>query len=204
VNPGPSGRIFGYVRTDLLDAYRRTLAFLDVRVAGTAAAQFSEPTPCADWDVEALLGHLATVIHHYTDLVSGRPRDAASPVPPITCDGYRDVFPRLASAAMTAWSQPGALERPCRLIRREMPGWEALSIHISDVLLHAWDLSVATGQDDAIDPVLAELALTALTDLLRLDDLRGSFFAPATTPPASDIQSRLLAYSGRTPGIARR
>ena len=196
--------MFGPVRTDLLDAYRQTLAFLDVRVAGTAGAQFSEPTPCADWDVEALLGHLATVIHHYTELVSGRTRDAASPVPPITREGYRYVFPPLASAAMTAWAQPGALERPCRLIRREMPGWEALSIHISDVLLHAWDLSVATGQDDAIDPVLAELALTALTDLLRLDDLRGSFFAPATTPPASDIQSRLLAYSGRTPGIARR
>jgi uncharacterized protein (TIGR03086 family) len=167
-------------------------------VAGTAGEQLSEPTPCADWDVEALLGHLATVVHHYTDLASGRTPDAASPVPAITRDGYRGIFPPLAMAAMSAWEQPGALERQCRLVAREMPGWEALSIHISDVLLHAWDLSVATGQDDTIDPVLAELALATLTDLLRLDDGRGRFFAPATTPPGSDIQSRLLAYAGRT------
>jgi uncharacterized protein (TIGR03086 family) len=186
------------VRTDLLDSYGQTLAFLDVRVAGTAREQFSEPTPCADWDVEALLGHLATVIHHYTDLASGRAPDAVSPVPSITPDGYRGVFPPLASAAIAAWAQPGALERPCRLVKRERPGSEALSIHISDVLLHAWDLSVATGQDGTLDPVLAELALVTLTNVLRLDEGRGRFFAPATAPPGSDIQSRLLAYAGRT------
>jgi uncharacterized protein (TIGR03086 family) len=190
--------MFGAVRSDLLDSYGQTLAFVNARVAGTADDQFTEPTPCADWDVEALLGHLGTVLHHYTDLALGQSRGARGPVPVLIRGGHRQVFPSLASAAVAAWSQPGALERQCPHPMGKMPGSQALTIHISDVLLHGWDLAVATGQDDTIDPFLADLALATLRDVLLLDDGRGRFFAPALTPQGSDIQSRLLAYAGRT------
>ena len=81
-----------------------------------------------------------------------------------------------------------------------MPGRQALSIHTTDVLLHGWDLAVATGQDDVIDPELAGLGLATLRDILRLDDGRGRFFAPALARrPGTTRQSVLLAYAGRHP-----
>jgi uncharacterized protein (TIGR03086 family) len=182
---------------DLLDAYKQTLAFVGARVEGTAAAQFGDPTPCSAWDVEALLGHVVTVIRHYTILSSGGPRGTANPVDAIADGQYPRVYAALADEAIAAWSQPGALERPCHHVMGTMPGRQALSIHITDVLLHGWDLAVATGQDDTLDPELAGLAVATLRDILRLDEGRGTFFAPALLPPGADVQSRLLAYSGR-------
>jgi len=182
---------------DLLDAYGRTLAFVGARVAGTSDAQFADPTPCSDWDVEALLAHITSVIHHYTALASGQARETIT-VPPADARSARDGLPTLVSAATAAWAQPGALEDPCGHVMGSMPGSRALSIHVTDLLLHGWDLSVATGQDDTLDPELAELALATLRDVLLLDDGRGRFWAPALTARGTDIQSRLLAYAGRS------
>ena len=184
--------------SDLLDAYGRTLAFVSARVAGTSDAQFADPTPCSDWDVEALLAHITTVIHHYTALASGQAREAISFPPALAGGAPRDVLPVLVSAALAAWAQPGALEDPCAHVMGKIPGSRALSIHVTDLLLHGWDLSVATGQDATLDPALAELALATLRDVLLLDDGRGRFWAPALTAHGSDVQSRLLAYSGRS------
>jgi uncharacterized protein (TIGR03086 family) len=186
----------------VLDAYGQTLDLVEARVAGVTAEQFARPTPCSDWDVELLLGHLAFVIEHYAALPSGQPRPAGpaapTPAPALDQSSLVPTFTSLASAAVAAWSQPGALERPCHHVMGEMPGWQALSIHISDVLVHVWDLSVATGQDDTLDPALADLALATLRDVLRLDEGRGRFFAPALTATGTDVQSRLLAYAGRS------
>ena len=164
------------MRTDVLDAYGQTLAYVHARVAATGDEQYNDPTPCSDWDVEALLEHVTSVIQHYMALPGG-PNDPL-PGPAARHGPYRQIFPPLASAAVAAWSQPDALERTCHHVMGDMPGWQALSIHVSDVLLHGWDLSVATGQDDTIDPVLADLALATLRDVLCLDQGRGRFSRP--------------------------
>jgi uncharacterized protein (TIGR03086 family) len=183
-------------RVDVLDAYKRTLAFTGARVAGTQRDQFGDPTPCSEWDVEALLGHIVSVIRSYSVLPSGG-HTTAGAVDPIADGQHPQVYAALTQEAIAAWSQPGALERPCHHVMGTMTGGQALSIHTTDVLLHGWDLAVATGQDDTIDPELAGLAVATLRDVLHLDRGRGRFFAPALPPPGADVQSALLAYAGR-------
>jgi len=182
---------------DLIDAYKETLAFAGARVSGTRAAQFADPTPCSAWNVEALLGHMMTVIAHYSALPLEGGHPTTNPVDVITDGQHPRVYAALADEAIGAWSQPGALERPCHHVMGTMSGARALSIHTTDLLLHGWDLAVATGQDDTIDPELAGLAVTTLREILRLDEGRGTFFAPALSPRGPDVQSRLLAYAGR-------
>jgi uncharacterized protein (TIGR03086 family) len=184
---------------DLLDAYRQTLGFVGARVAGTRIEQFGDPTPCSAWDVEELLGHVLMVISHYRLLASGAGHRPATPVEAIADGQLERLYAAAAREAMAAWSEPGALDRDCRHVMGTMPGRQALSIHTTDVLLHGWDLAVATGQDDLIDPDLAALALGTLRDVLRLDDGRGRFFGPALAPAGEDAQSVLLAYAGRRP-----
>jgi len=181
---------------DLLEAYTQTLAFTGARVAATRPEQFGDPTPCSEWDVAALLDHILSVISSYSVLPTGG-RAVAAPVETTTDGQHPRVYATLAREAIAAWSEPGALDRPCHHVMGVMPGGRALAIHTTDVLLHGWDLAVATGQDATIDPELAGLATATLRDVLHLDKGRGRFFAPALTSPGGDPQSVLLAYAGR-------
>ena len=181
---------------DLLEAYKQTLTFTGARVAATRPEQFGDPTPCAEWDVAALLGHILSVIDSYRVLPTGG-HAAATPVDLIAEGRHQQGYATLARAAVAAWSEPGVLDRPCHHVMGVMPGGRALAIHTTDVLLHGWDLAVATGQDATIDPELAGLATATLRDVLHLDKGRGRFFAPALPSPGGDPQSVLLAYAGR-------
>ena len=183
-------------RVDVLDAYQRTLAFTGARVGGCRVGQFGDPTPCSEWDVEALLGHILSVISSYSVLPAGD-HAAARPVASIADGQHEQVYAALARDALAAWTRPGALERPCPHVMGVMPGARALAIHTSDLLLHGWDLAVATGQDATIDPELGELALATLRDVLHLDKGRGRFFAAALPTSGADVQHVLLAYAGR-------
>ena len=136
------------------------------------------------------------MISSYSALPTGG--HAVAPPVEATADGHHpEAYATLARDAIKAWSEPGALDRPCHHVMGVMPGGRALAIHITDVLLHGWDLAVATGQDTTIDPELAGLATATLRDVLHLDKGRGRFFAPALPSPGGDPQSVLLAYAGR-------
>jgi uncharacterized protein (TIGR03086 family) len=80
-----------------------------------------------------------------------------------------------------------------------MPGRLALGIHAADLLIHGWDLAVASGQAADIDPELARFALDVEQQFLS-DDLRGPdgpFGAAIPTSDSASPQERLLAFVGR-------
>jgi uncharacterized protein (TIGR03086 family) len=79
---------------------------------------------------------------------------------------------------------------------------DALAFHHADLLLHGWDLCVATGQDDTIDPDAAAMALRALTTTTPIPDAlrdEGVFGAVRDVDAGSGVADRLLAFSGRSP-----
>ncbi len=66
-----------------------------------------------------------------------------------------------------------------------------------DVLIHGWDLAVASGQDTTLDPTLVDAChkvVTPQADLLRASGLFGEQIEP---PDTGDAQARLLAALGR-------
>jgi len=81
-----------------------------------------------------------------------------------------------------------------------MPLGEAIDrFYTSDVFMHTWDLSRATGQDDTLD---ADLCVELLAGMQPIEDLmRGSEqFGPAVpVPEDADPQSRLIGFIGRDP-----
>ncbi len=67
------------------------------------------------------------------------------------------------------------------------------------MLVHGWDLAVATGQDATLDPRLAAACLDVVkpqADMLRAS---GAFGSQIDTPPGADPQTRLLHLLGRRP-----
>lgn len=72
-------------------------------------------------------------------------------------------------------------------------------VYIGDVFLHRWDLARATGQDETLDP---ERCARMLAGMEPMDEVmrRSGHYGPRVAVAAdADVQTRLLAFIGRTP-----
>lgn len=80
------------------------------------------------------------------------------------------------------------------------PGQASILINLGEVLIHNWDLAVATRQLYTLDPELAELVY-GLYSSIPLDALRagGQFGPEVPIPSDAPVADRLLGLLGRQP-----
>jgi uncharacterized protein (TIGR03086 family) len=81
-----------------------------------------------------------------------------------------------------------------------MPLEQAIDmIYTSDVFLHRWDLARATGQDETLDP---DKCAAMFEGMLPMDEVlrqSGQYGPRVDVPDDADVQTKLLAFIGRTP-----
>src|SRR4051812_1186281 len=132
-------------------------------VAGVSPAQLADPTPCTDFDVRALLGHLVGVLRRVTSVASGAPAIGhAALVTDVPDDGW-DLAARTALRDVEmAWADPAVLDREMRLPFGILPGAATLAAYTGEISTHTWDLAVATGQSPAWDEQVLAGALGAV------------------------------------------
>ncbi len=178
--------------------HRQALNSTRAFVAGITSTQWSNPTPCDDWDVRSLVNHIVVGNLWAAELAAGR--------------GIHDVGDRLdgdhlgalplesydqsAKAAAEAFEAPGALDAPCSVSYGPIPGSVYAGHRFVDVLIHGWDIAIATGQM----PALAQQLVDACWDVInpQLSDLQSSgMFGSPETSAATDPQLRLLETLGR-------
>jgi uncharacterized protein (TIGR03086 family) len=105
-----------------------------------------------------------------------------------------------AVAASTAsFAADGALDRTVHLSYGDRPAREYCREMVLDLAVHAWDLARATGSDERIDPDLVLLAYGHLAPIVHLWQDAGVFGPPVPVPDDADLQTRLLAMTGRQP-----
>ena len=170
-------------------------------VAAVSPAQLQDPTPCTEYDVRALLGHVVAVLRRVTSVAAGIP--ATGPAPLVT-DVADDGWGAAARAALgeleTAWSDPAVLGREMRLPFGTVPGAAALAMYTGEVSTHTWDLAVATGQSPAWDDGILTGALAAVRSKLPAERGPGiPFAAPVAVPDDAPAIDRLVAWQGRDP-----
>jgi uncharacterized protein (TIGR03086 family) len=167
-------------------------------VAGVGADQWSHPTPCAAWDVRALVNHVVTGNWWAAELAAGRTIDDVG----TRLDG--DVlesdptgsYDASASAAAAVFLEPGAMQRACAVSYGPVPGEVYCGHRILDVLIHGWDVAKATGQDTGLPGDLVEACIEIVTPQAEM--LAGSgMFATGVEAASPDPQTRLLAMLGR-------
>ena len=94
------------------------------------------PTPCTEWDVAALLDHMALGPAHLL-FAAG-----------VEADGPSWPDPRSIERCVEALRSPGALERRCAApTGLQLSLAEVASGTTMDQLIHTWDLAVGTGGD---------------------------------------------------------
>jgi len=115
------------------------------------------PTPCAAWDVRALLAHLIGGNLRWAALTQGEPlrREPGrgeGPRPDLLGDDPAGAYRRSATLLAEAWQDPALLDQSFELPVGVMAGRAALGAHLVETVAHAWDLARATGQQPAFDP----------------------------------------------------
>ena len=158
---------------------------------GVQLHHLQNPTPCAEWNVQALMDHLVDGAARTAATLSGAEPTARSG------DGTAEEFEAAIGKALELAREPGTTDKIVKGFRGDVPAGELLTAFFMDTLIHGWDLAVATGQDTAMPADLVE-ACYAIYDP-RKEGLRGgSAFAPEVEAPGdASTQVKLLAILGR-------
>jgi len=182
---------------DLQPAARRTADL----IGSLADDQLVRATPCVTLCVGDLVDHLGAFAVAF---VGAAHKDGGGSSPPPPADGanleqgWRERIGRDLAALADAWRDPQAWEGVTVAGGVELPAEVIGVIALDELVVHGWDLAVATGQ--AYEPeagdVDAALALVASFDAPRDGELFGPVVPVADGAPPLD---RLLGLTGRDP-----
>src|SRR4051794_15475789 len=136
--------------------YRDALAWVRDLAAHVPAARLTGPTPCPEWDVRGLLGHLvATVDRARVIGEGGDPNVMPRVVAGVADDEWVDALAAAEDKAAAVWADDARLDALVTVPWGQVPGRAALFGYLREALVHGWDLAVATGQDVEADPATA-------------------------------------------------
>jgi uncharacterized protein (TIGR03086 family) len=198
-----------------VDRLTRALDATEALIAAVRDDQWSNPTPCPEWNVRAVVNHLVSGNRMFADILRGAP-----PAELENLRRMRDVdqlgddpvraYREAGAALRAAFSQPGVLEGVFQVPAGRVPGAVMLHLRITELLVHGWDVARATGQPARLPDDLAEEELAFSRGRSAPDVPRtGHPFGPAQAV-ADDAPAivRLAAYLGRpvttmVPGMDR-
>ncbi len=171
-------------------------------------AELAAPTPCVEWDVRALLWHLAGSVADLeaglrTGFLDGDGRE--DPVAALqrrearlAGDDPLGVLRDRAAGLLCACYSGGPAERFVLVDGLPLPAGLVACTGAVEIAVHGWDVSAALGRGGAIPPGLAT-RLLALCPLL-VASREGLFAAAVPISPGASPGDRLVGYLGRDPG----
>ena len=181
------------------------------RVAALLAAipddALDRPTPCPEYTVVDLVDHVCglTVAFRLAATkdngADGAPSGDGSSLP----DGWRnDAAVNLANLA-GAWRNPDAWTGMTQAGGVDLPGEVAGLVALNELVIHGWDLAVASGLPYDPDLAAVEATLAFLTpDPDSASDGDGApgglFGPPVPVPHGAPAIDRAVGLAGRNPG----
>jgi uncharacterized protein (TIGR03086 family) len=181
--------------------FSRAVALAGTVIAAVKPDQFDRPTPCPEYDVRHLTGHLVGVLHRVATV--GRGQDAST-VPVVVeqsaDDRWLEHWTEAAHDVRAVWDDPSILGRQLVLPFATLPGAAVMGIYTSEVTVHTWDLATATGQQPAWDDAVVAFGLAAMRQALpaeRTPEL--PFAAVVAVPDDASTIDQLVAWNGRRP-----
>ncbi|MPQ96441.1 TIGR03086 family protein [Modestobacter sp. I12A-02628] len=171
-------------------------------VDGVRDEQLGAPTPCAATSVAGLLDHLLGLTHAFRLAAAGQPmpgpaHGSAAALPAI----WRALLPHQLDVLAQAWAAPEAWLDSGHPGHAPLPAGVLGLIALDELVVHGWDLAVATGQEHRPDPVATQLCLAFLVDYeSAAPDAFAAMFGPRVPVPGDAPGfRRLLGQTGRDP-----
>ena len=189
---------------DLTTTFLTAQAAFTERVHAVTPDQWRLGTPDAQWTVADLVGHLVDEHRWAAPLLAGLDMDAARVVvaglEPAGADGTGLVraWDQAAASSAGAFGADGALTGSVAITRGSVPAVEYLEEMVLDLIVHAWDLGVATGYPGPL-PAGPVAAIYPLAQAIVDRTPAGMFDPPADVGADAPLIDRLVALTGRRP-----
>ncbi|MEU6572802.1 TIGR03086 family metal-binding protein [Streptomyces sp. NPDC046805] len=171
---------------------------------GVTDEQLSAVTPCGDYAVGNLLGHLVGLSVAFRDAgrkAFGPTTDTAPDVAvPDVGPGWREALPAALDELAEAWGNPDAWAGMTRAGGVDLPGAVAGAVAADELVVHGWDLARATGRPYMPDPAALQAAYGFLRAAADDPSRRGSIFDPVVAVPEdAPLLDQMVGLSGRDP-----
>ncbi len=186
--------------TDPRPLYREALTWTTGLIENVREDQLTASTPCADFDVRTMLGHLVATVERARVIgEGGDPATVPLVVTDIPDEGYADAYRSAADRMWPVWTDDSRLDATVTAPWGTVPGRAAIWGYINETLVHGWDLAVATGQPSETRPELAEAMLAVAQRAIPAEPRGGHVpFADVVEPhPTAGPTERLVNWSGR-------
>ncbi|WP_406270062.1 TIGR03086 family metal-binding protein [Nocardia sp. NBC_00881] len=161
-------------------------------------------TPCAEWNLQALLEHMITQNHGFAAAARGSDDPGLWTVRPAT-DPVAD-YRASADDVVAAFAAEDVFERAL-LLPEMLPGYGfpaglAITFHLIDSVVHAWDVAQSIGEAITLDEDLGREALRVALAVPNGPERSapGAAFAPGlVVPDETPVLDRILLLLGRSP-----
>ncbi|WP_129665553.1 TIGR03086 family metal-binding protein [Phytoactinopolyspora endophytica] len=189
-----------------LEPATRMLADL---VQGIGDDQLSAPTPCSETSLGDLLDHVDGLSLAFAAAAAKTPLDGGSqgPSADVSCLGsdWRRRIPERLEALGKAWHEESAWTGMTEAGGVEMPGEVAGLVVLDEVVVHGWDVAVASGQAFTCEPDLLQ-AVHEFVEASVAENPQGSpglFGPPVPVGRDAPLLERVIGLTGREPSWRR-
>lgn len=175
--------------------YRRLAAAFTAKVEGVTGDAWDNQSPCEEWTARDVVAHVAEATGMFLGFVGLE----APPGPDAAGDPLGSWI--VARDAMQA-----ALDDPAvagaefeGMLGRQSLASAADRFLCTDLVVHNWDLSRATGQDEHLDPADVADVVAAMEPLAPTMRRPGVIGPAVDASEGADAQTRMLCFLGRRP-----
>lgn len=185
------------IPTDPAGEHRAIAGTFTRTIRGVAPAQWSGPTPVAEWEVRDIVRHL---LEWFPDFLAGG-SDVRLPEGPSVDDDPLAAWEHHAAAVQAVLDDPASATTSFAHPRLpEMPLPEAVAqFYTNDIFMHTWDLARATGQDDTLDADRCRSMVEAMEPMDQLLRQSGQYGPRVAVAEDASWQDRLIGFIGRDP-----
>ncbi|MCP3816871.1 TIGR03086 family metal-binding protein [Streptomyces sp. A3M-1-3] len=153
--------------------------------------QLESRTPCDQFTVAELLGHLSGVLAGSERAARNLPQTAEAP------EATPNAVADQAAKTAAAWADPAAYQGMTEFGPGEMPAQAAAAITLQELALHGWDLARATGRDFAVSEEAAQAVLGVVGQIAEQARGTGAYGPALEAPADAGAFAQALAASGR-------
>jgi uncharacterized protein (TIGR03086 family) len=169
-------------------------------LAGVPDARLGDPTPCEATSVAALLDHLVGLTAAFTRAAGKQPGGTASADPAALAADWRTRLPVQLDELAAAWREPGAWDGEAEAGGVVMPAAAMAVVALDELVVHGWDLAVATGQEYRPDEESVRRSLGFAESVGEDPESRAGLYGPVVPVPSdAPLLDRLLGATGRDP-----
>ncbi len=182
-----------------MEALNRSFESTRAILAKVQPGDLDAATPCASWDVSALVNHFVGTARWWAAIVTG-----AGAVDEVgySAGDFVSAYEESIEIATLAFGTGDVMEETFRLDLGEFSGAALLGLAATEQFTHGWDLARAIRQHTDLDPELAAELLAqarfAVSEAYRGPD-GVALFGPATqAPTGASPADQLAAFLGRS------